>query len=146
MLAHVYFSPTPVTWSSKSKVLHSEKSSEGKPEDGSFNIAIQDGRDAGQSVPHVHCHIIPRLPDNKLGDEIYDRLAGEEGNVGGHQWDREQERQRPITGGKFPKIADSDRKARSAAEMNEEAAFYRTLLQELGMNEGIVGEVIDKTD
>lgn len=27
---------------------------------GSFNLAIQDGEEAGQTVPHVHCHIIPR--------------------------------------------------------------------------------------
>ncbi|KAL5332802.1 HIT-like domain-containing protein [Aspergillus crustosus] len=26
----------------------------------SLNIAIQDGPEAGQSVPHVHAHIIPR--------------------------------------------------------------------------------------
>ena len=25
-----------------------------------FNVAIQDGKDAGQSVPHVHVHVIPR--------------------------------------------------------------------------------------
>lgn len=25
-----------------------------------LNIAIQDGKDAGQSVPHVHVHILPR--------------------------------------------------------------------------------------
>ena len=26
----------------------------------SLNIAVQDGEDAGQSVAHVHVHIIPR--------------------------------------------------------------------------------------
>ena len=25
-----------------------------------FNVAVQDGRAAGQSVPHVHVHILPR--------------------------------------------------------------------------------------
>jgi bis(5'-adenosyl)-triphosphatase len=25
-----------------------------------MNVAIQDGKDAGQSVPHVHVHILPR--------------------------------------------------------------------------------------
>ena len=30
---------------------------------GSFNIAIQDGKEAGQTVPHVHCHIIPRAKE-----------------------------------------------------------------------------------
>ena len=43
----------------------------------SLNIAIQDGVDAGQSVPHVHAHIIPRKKDDleeKGGtDAIYGR-------------------------------------------------------------------------
>jgi bis(5'-adenosyl)-triphosphatase len=93
----------------------------GKIEDGSFNIAIQDGKESGQTVPHVHCHIIPRTKDSKEGDGIYDRLQSEEGNVGGGLWDQS----RPIQGGKFPKVEDADRKPRSAEDMNKEAAFYR---------------------
>lgn len=27
---------------------------------GSCNIALQDGREAGQTVPHVHFHVLPR--------------------------------------------------------------------------------------
>lgn len=52
----------------------------------SLNIAIQDGVDAGQSVPHVHAHVIPRQRRDldHLGgtDAIYDMLDGEEGDVG----------------------------------------------------------------
>lgn len=47
-----------------------------------LNIAIQDGALAGQSVPHVHCHIIPRkLDDLPEPDEIYRLLDGKEGDL-----------------------------------------------------------------
>lgn len=47
-----------------------------------LNIAIQDGPLAGQTVPHVHCHIIPRrLADFPNVDDIYKRLNGKEGDM-----------------------------------------------------------------
>ena len=95
---------------------------------GSFNVAIQDGLDSGQTVPHMHCHIIPRTKESSgEGDGIYDRLQGEEGNVGGGFWDLEK---RPEQGGKLPQIEESDRKARSPEEMNVEAEMYRELIRE----------------
>jgi bis(5'-adenosyl)-triphosphatase len=100
----------------------SENSPNGRVNSGSFNIAVQDGPDAGQSVPHCHCHIIPRMKGNGGGDEIYDRLASEEGNVGGAQWDLAH---RPKGGGKFPKIEDADRSPRSKEEMEKEAHYFR---------------------
>lgn len=114
MLAHTYFS------SSESGIV--------EPTDGSFNIAIQDGPDAGQSVPHIHCHIIPRLRGDTTGDEIYDRMASDEGNVGGALWDRDH---RPQGGGQFPKIEDADRKPRSAEDMAKEAQFFRVQMSTL---------------
>lgn len=106
----------------------SDSTAQGRPADGSFNVAIQDGPDAGQSVPHVHCHIIPRLKGNGKGDEIYDRLASEEGNVGGALWDQNN---RPKAGGHFPKIEDAARKPRTAEEMAKEAAFFREQMEVL---------------
>lgn len=112
MLAHTYF-PPPST-----------------PEEGSFNIAIQDGRDAGQTVPHVHCHIIPRMKDSNVGDEIYERLESDDGNVGGGLWDAEM-RERPVQHGKFPRVEDASRKPRSTEAMNEEARWFSEKMQEL---------------
>ncbi|KAJ5972958.1 Histidine triad (HIT) protein [Penicillium vulpinum] len=52
----------------------------------SLNIAVQDGAHAGQSVPHVHAHIIPRKAadlDHAGGtDAVYDLLDGDEGDLG----------------------------------------------------------------
>lgn len=85
----------------------------------SLNVAMQDGADAGQSVPHVHTHIIPRkkadLDDKGGSDAIHDMLEGEEGDVGKQlrQWSEGRPR--------FPKVADEDRKPRSEEQMAEEA-------------------------
>ncbi|KAL2153217.1 hypothetical protein VTH82DRAFT_4372 [Thermothelomyces myriococcoides] len=67
---------------------------------GSFNIALQDGPEAGQTVAHVHVHVIPRIrgatakPASTPSDAVYEQMAAEEGNVGGALWDRERERER----------------------------------------------------
>ncbi|KAF4552897.1 Bis(5'-adenosyl)-triphosphatase-like protein [Elsinoe fawcettii] len=81
-----------------------------------FNVAMQDGKAAGQSVPHVHCHVIPRregdMDDRGGGDAIYEELEGEGGNVGKHFWERDQWT-------KFK--TDDERKDRSEEVMKEEA-------------------------
>jgi bis(5'-adenosyl)-triphosphatase len=118
MLAQTYFKPASAT-----------TGSEGRVEDGSFNIAIQDGREAGQTVPHVHCHVIPRTRDSAAeGDELYDRLQSEEGNVGGGLWDAS----RPVQRGKFPRIEDAERRPRSREDMRKEADFYREQMEKVG--------------
>ncbi len=85
----------------------------------SLNIAMQDGADAGQSVPHLHTHIIPRkradLDDRGGSDAIYSMIDSEEGNVGKHL--REISEDRP----QFPKVDDNARKPRSEEVMAEEA-------------------------
>ncbi|KAI5967839.1 HNT2 [Candida pseudojiufengensis] len=40
----------------------------------SLNIAIQDGPESGQSIPHLHTHIIPRYKKDGFGDSIYNKL------------------------------------------------------------------------
>lgn len=92
-----------------------------------LNIAMQDGVDAGQSVPHVHMHIIPRkaqdLEDRGGGDAIYGMLEGEEGDVGKHL--RERDGERPS----FPKVDEAARKPRSEEEMEKEADALRREMQ-----------------
>ncbi|CAK7202404.1 Dinucleoside triphosphate hydrolase [Sporothrix eucalyptigena] len=112
---------------------------------GSFNLAIQDGPEAGQTVPHVHVHVLPRIrgttaKDNTTdGDALYEKMAEEPGNVGGAQWDaaaaadgdganEERLGDRPRPGGRFPRIEDAAREARSMKEMEAEAAEFRKAL------------------
>lgn len=93
----------------------------------SLNIAIQDGVDAGQSVPHVHAHIIPRknadLDERGGSDAIYGMLEGDEGDVGGHLLERS--RSRP----KFPRVDDEERKPRTETEMIEEAQYLASEIE-----------------
>ena len=97
----------------------------------SLNIAMQDGADAGQSVPHVHAHIIPRkamdLEFKGGSDAIYGMLEGEEGDVGKHL--KERDGGRP----KFPKVDEATRAPRSDEEMKAEAeSFHREMERQDG--------------
>lgn len=97
---------------------------------GSFNVSIQDGIHAGQTIPHVHVHIIPRPAksnEGTIGDEIYEQMNSEKGNIGGALYDRD----RPKPSGAFPRIEDASREARSDEEMKEEADFYKLKMEEL---------------
>ncbi len=129
---------------------------------GSFNLAIQDGPEAGQTVAHVHVHVLPRIRGataknaDTEGDALYDKMAAEPGNVGGAQWDAAVAEdlqggsggttatsgnsasgdaigRRPKPGGRFPRIEDSHREARTMAAMEAEAAEFRRTLAELGI-------------
>ncbi|KAL2131655.1 hypothetical protein VTI74DRAFT_4782 [Chaetomium olivicolor] len=127
----------------------------GDPEAGSFNIALQDGPEAGQTVPHVHVHVIPRIrgstakPAETPSDAIYEQMAAEEGNVGGHLWDRAlrasntgtnglvgEMAERPRPGGSFPSIEDAHRLARGMEEMEREAAVFRGVLEAMEREDG----------
>lgn len=84
-----------------------------------MNIAIQDGKASGQSVEHVHCHVIPRrdgdMDKKGGGDKLYEMMEGEEGNVGKELRKREEERGHRFAG------PDAERKPRSEEEMKKEA-------------------------
>ncbi|KAK6459628.1 HIT-like domain-containing protein [Scheffersomyces xylosifermentans] len=40
----------------------------------SLNIAIQDGPESGQSIPHLHTHLIPRFKSDGYGDSIHTKI------------------------------------------------------------------------
>ncbi|ROW09405.1 hypothetical protein VMCG_02401 [Cytospora schulzeri] len=153
MLARHYFPQPPTAPAAASASASADKdkdkdrnSSRTGIEAGSFNIAVQDGPEAGQTVSHVHVHIIPRIrglsskPEDAPGDELYERMAAEEGNVGGALWDREYNGGggggRPVAGGKFERIEDSQREARSMEVMEAEADMFRRVLREMEEEEG----------
>ncbi|MCL7041874.1 hypothetical protein MKW94_000535 [Papaver nudicaule] len=80
-----------------------------KPEHFNFPC-LQDGPHAGQTVPHVHIHILPRTTgDFEKNDEIYDALD-----------EKEKELKQKLD-------LDKERKDRSYEEMAQEAAEYRKL-------------------
>lgn len=135
MLARFYFSQP------QSAGETAENQLSATPEGGSFNIAIQDGPEAGQTVSHVHVHVIPRIRGSTAketdtqGDAIYELMAAEAGNVGGALWDRVI-KSRPQPGGGFPRVEDPDRTARSMAEMEAEADAYRNVLASMQDRDG----------
>ncbi|EKX72644.1 bis5'-nucleosyl-tri-or tetra- phosphatase, putative [Theileria equi strain WA] len=48
----------------------------------SSSIIIQDGKEAGQTIPHLHAHIIPRKAnDLEDPDSIYESVDNEEGTL-----------------------------------------------------------------
>ncbi|RCV36793.1 hypothetical protein SETIT_8G009900v2 [Setaria italica] len=76
----------------------------------SLTFAIQDGPEAGQTVPHVHIHVMPRKKgDFEKNDEIYDAIDVKEKEL------------------KEKLDLDIERKDRSMEEMAHEANEYRAL-------------------
>ncbi|XP_042515166.1 bifunctional bis(5'-adenosyl)-triphosphatase/adenylylsulfatase FHIT isoform X1 [Macadamia integrifolia] len=86
-----------------SKLEHHHKAS-------SLTFAIQDGPQAGQTVPHVHIHVLPRKSgDFEKNDEIYDAIDLKEKEL------------------KQKLDLDKERKDRTFEEMAQEADEYRML-------------------
>ncbi|TRM67599.1 diadenosine 5',5'''-P1,P4-tetraphosphate asymmetrical hydrolase [Schizophyllum amplum] len=92
-----------------------------------LTIACQDGKAAGQSIPHVHFHILPRKVTGDRfanNDDIYSELEKAEGALpaGLHS---AVDRHEPL------KVdADDDRKPRTIEEMEKEAQWLRTFFEE----------------
>ena len=84
-------------------------------------VAVQDGPAAGQSVPHVHVHILPRsMGDLERNDDVYDALE---------LWAPREERTEDKSSSSSSRrlvVADDDhRRDRTVEEMEQEAALYR---------------------
>jgi bis(5'-adenosyl)-triphosphatase len=86
-----------------------------------FNVAVQDGRAAGQSVPHVHVHILPRYEslDFERNDQVYDELE---------QWAPRPDIMQGVKA-KLEVPDDSERRDRTLQEMADEAAEYRKIVE-----------------
>ncbi|TFY67320.1 hypothetical protein EVJ58_g1698 [Rhodofomes roseus] len=86
-----------------------------------LTIACQDGKAAGQTVPHVHFHLLPRklLGDRFANnDDIYPAIEKAEGKL--PEEVKAAEEAKPL------KVdADEDRKPRTLEEMEREAAWLR---------------------
>ncbi|CAO3640822.1 unnamed protein product [Cunninghamella blakesleeana] len=75
----------------------------------SLTFVIQDGPEAGQTVPHVHMHVIPRRKgDYANNDDIYDDID-----------ERKQNKNRGVD--------NESRTPRSAEDMKTEADALRSL-------------------
>lgn len=86
----------------------------------SFNIGVQDGKSAGQSVPHVHVHILPRADgDFERNDDVYDELE--------HWAPRDEMRKDSM----LVVLEDEDRRDRTQEQMADEASRYREIARDM---------------
>lgn len=99
-----------------------------------LNVAVQDGVEAGQSVNHVHVHVIPRRKGDIEGDEIYERMDGREGDLGSvwKEFEEMQRRRREREGGGRELDGQGVRRDRSEEEMRKEAEWLRWEMERQG--------------
>ncbi|GIL98845.1 hypothetical protein Vretimale_4153 [Volvox reticuliferus] len=94
----------------------------------SLTLAIQDGAFAGQTVPHVHIHVLPRKAgDFPRNDEVYDAIDHK-----AIEYDKAAKAAQSTDANSGPgeKLdLDKERRARTDGEMAEEATLLRALMK-----------------
>ena len=81
----------------------------------SLTLTVQDGKEAGQTVPHVHVHVMPRkVGDFERNDDVYEAIE----KAGEHEGER-----------KACVDAEEDRVARTSEVMEKEAQWLRSMLK-----------------
>lgn len=96
-----------------------------------LNIAIQDGPEAGQLVPHLHTHIIPRYKTDGFGDSIYNKLESEDLDAEYNHFEARKQQYRNHLKMEKSELAqdDADRKERIVSTMKEEATWLNNEIQ-----------------
>lgn len=93
-----------------------------------LTVACQDGKAAGQSVPHVHVHILPRKFSGdrfeSKNDEVYPALEKSEAELSQHLPAASSSAHEPLK-----MDADDDRKPRTIDEMVKEAEWLKSLFE-----------------
>lgn len=96
----------------------------------SLNIAIQDGPEAGQSVPHLHTHLIPRYRLDNYGDTIYGKLEAQDPEKDLSDFHKRKELFRSKDESELA-VSDDLRFERTEEVMHEEAKMYKEELKSL---------------
>lgn len=91
-----------------------------------LNLAIQDGPESGQLVPHLHAHIIPRYKADRHDDSIHRQLERTDLAKDYEEFFARKREFQKAPG--LISVADEDRHPRTEETMAEEAKWLREQL------------------
>lgn len=94
-----------------------------------LNIAIQDGPESGQSVAHLHTHIIPRYASDGYGDSIYTKLEKHDLEVLYREFEERKRLYIELNSVNSLSKKDLERSERSEEVMKKEADWLREELE-----------------